>query len=212
MTPSERDDLALAVGLLALAGFVDAVGFLLLGGLFVSFMSGNSTQFAIQTGQMSWSGAAPAGAIIAAFVAGVVVGRLIANAAGAWRRPALLALEAACLGLVPGLPAPPLASGFLMALAMGAQNGILHSAGRTTTGLTYVTGSLVKFGEALADALSGAGPASAPLPYLSLWLGIVAGGVTGAAAYGAFGLSALALPALAAALLAAATAWAKTAL
>ena len=92
-----------------------------------------------------------------------------------------------------------------MAFAMGAQNGILHKAGRTTTGLTYVTGALVRFGEALADALTGARPAAAPWPYLALWLGIVAGGATGAVAYRQFGLAALALPAAASALLAAAS-------
>ena len=201
----ERDDLMLAVFLLALAGFVDAVGFLILGGLFVSFMSGNSTQFAIRTGQTLWSAAAPAETIVALFVAGVVVGRLAATAASAWRRPAILMLEAAFLGLSAFAPMPEFAAGALMTFAMGAQNGILHAAGRTT-GLTYATGSLVKFGEALADALTGFGPRSAPWPYLSLWAGMVAGGVTGAVAYGRFGLAALVLPAVAAALLAAATA------
>ena len=57
MIPAERADLTLAVVLVALAGFVDAVGFLVLGGLFVSFMSGNSTQFAIGTGRMDWMSA-----------------------------------------------------------------------------------------------------------------------------------------------------------
>jgi uncharacterized membrane protein YoaK (UPF0700 family) len=204
--PAERDDLTLAIVLVALAGFVDAVGFLVLGGLFVSFMSGNSTQFAILAGRASWPAAAPAAAIVSAFVAGVVAGRLVATGAGTWRRPALLTLEAVLLGSAAAFGLPPLAAGALMAFAMGAQNGILHKAGRTTTGLTYITGALVKFGEALADALAGAGPASAPWPYLALWLGIVAGGATGAIAYRQVGLAALALPAAAAALLAAASA------
>ena len=202
MTPDERDDLALAIFLVALAGFVDAVGFLILGGLFVSFMSGNSTQFAIRSGQTLWSAAAPAGAMVAVFVVGVIAGRLTANGTGRWRRPAILALEAASLALAAFAPLPALASGALMAFAMGAQNGILHAVGRTTTGLTYVTGSLVKFGEALADALTGAGPASAPWPYLALCLGIVSGGVAGAVAYGQLGVAALTLPSVAAVLLA----------
>lgn len=37
----------LAAGLALLAGYVDAIGFLRLGGLFVSFMSGNSTRLAV---------------------------------------------------------------------------------------------------------------------------------------------------------------------
>lgn len=37
----------LAIALAALAGYVDAIGFLRLGGFFVSFMSGNSTRLAV---------------------------------------------------------------------------------------------------------------------------------------------------------------------
>ena len=204
VSPEDRDDLALAIFMLALAGFVDAIGFLILGGLFVSFMSGNSTQFAIRTGEALWSGAAPAGMIVCLFAVGVVVGRLMASAAGPWRRPAILALEAALLALAGWGHLPALAAGALMAVAMGAQNGI-HTAGRIKTGLTYVTGALVHFGEALADALTGSGPATAPWPYLALWAAIVAGGATGAVAYETLGVHALTLPAIAAALLAAAT-------
>jgi uncharacterized membrane protein YoaK (UPF0700 family) len=205
VSPHEREDLALAIFMLALAGFVDAIGFLILGGLFVSFMSGNSTQFAIRTGEALWTGAAPAGMIVCLFVVGVVVGRLMASAAGPWRRPAILTLEAALLALAAWGHLPALTAGALMAVAMGAQNGI-HTAGRVKTGLTYVTGALVHFGEALADALSGSGPASASWPYLALWAAIVVGGATGAVAYGTLGVHALTLPAVAAALLAGATA------
>ena len=148
MSPDERDDLALAVFLVALAGFVDAVGFLILGSLFVSFMSGNSTQFAIRLGRSLWAGAGAAGTIVGVFVVGAVAGRLIATAAGRWRRSAILALEAACLGFAAGVSLPPLGAGALMAFAMGAQNGVLQAAGRATTGLTYITGSLVKFSTA----------------------------------------------------------------
>ncbi len=148
MTPAERDDLTLAIFLVALAGFVDAVGFLILGGLFVSFMSGNSTQFAIRPGQAAWAGAAPAGAIVGLFVAGRRRRPLAATGSGRWRRPAILALEAVLLGLAGGdRRRRRFTKGALMAIAMGAQNALLHAVGDTKTSLTFVTGALVNFGE-----------------------------------------------------------------
>ncbi len=47
MTRYERCVQGLAVCLVALAGFIDAVGFIQLGGFLVSFMSGNSTWLAV---------------------------------------------------------------------------------------------------------------------------------------------------------------------
>jgi len=46
----DRPLIAAAVALAALAGFVDALGFLGLGGFFVSFMSGNTTRFGVAVG------------------------------------------------------------------------------------------------------------------------------------------------------------------
>ena len=203
MRRADFDDLTLAVFLVGLAGFVDAVGFLLLGGLFVSFMSGNSTQFAVRMGQGAWTGAGAAGALVVLFVAGVVAERVFADGRGRSGRAAILTLEAALLALAAFAPGRMFA-GALAAFAMGAQNGVLHSAGRTTIGLTYVTGALVHFGEALADALKGKGPASASLPYLALWIALVAGGALGALAYQSLAAEALILPAAASGLIAAA--------
>ena len=205
MTPDERDDLTLAVFLVALAGFVDAVGFLTLGGLFVSFTSGNSTQFAIRAGQTAWAGAASAGGIVGLFVVGVVAGRLLGTGSGEWRRPAILALEAVLLALAAAIPPPAFAKGALMAVAMGAQNALFHAVGETQTSLTFVTGALVYFGEGIADAMTGAGSSSKAWPYFALWVGLFAGGAAGAAAHGTAGVHALALPAVATALLAAAS-------
>jgi len=193
----------LATLFMAIAGFVDAVGFLTLSGLFASFMSGNSTQFALNLGQESWAAALRPGAVVGLFVVGVVLGRL-ASAMGSWGRPLILTAEAALLGAPAALALPSLAQGVLMAIAMGAQNEILPPHGSPKVGLTYVTGTLVSLGERFADALHGAGPFSACLSVAFLWLGLVSGGAVGAASFVAFGARCLAAPAGAVLLLAAA--------
>lgn len=47
MTPYDKRAQALAIRLSALAGYVDAIGFIQPGGFFVSFMSGNSTRLGV---------------------------------------------------------------------------------------------------------------------------------------------------------------------
>jgi uncharacterized membrane protein YoaK (UPF0700 family) len=46
-------NISLACALSALAGYVDAIGFLHLGGLFVAFMSGNSTRMGVSLAEGS---------------------------------------------------------------------------------------------------------------------------------------------------------------
>jgi uncharacterized membrane protein YoaK (UPF0700 family) len=65
-----RSHLALAIALMVVAGWVDAIGFLRLGQFFVSFMSGNSTHFAVSSLSGQWSQAASAGSLVGLFVAG----------------------------------------------------------------------------------------------------------------------------------------------
>ena len=175
-----------AATLSALAGFVDAAGFLHLGGFFVSFMSGNTTRLAVAAAQ---GGPLTAGVLIAAFVVGVTLGALAARQAPARLRAAMvLALVAVLLAAaaVLGGIGMALAAGLAMAVAMGAENGVFATEDEVHIGLTYMTGTLVKLGQRLAGALAG-GDRLAFLPYLGLWLGLAAGAAAGAAAYGALG-------------------------
>lgn len=197
----EIGDLALAVALIALAGYVDGIGFLRLSHLFVSFMSGNSTQFAIALMKGDWPEAVRAGGIVALFVMGVFAGHLIAGAAGRFRRAAILAIEALLLGLAAVLSPNRFENIIPIVVAMGLQNAALHKAGGTKTSLTYVTGTLVSLGEALAEAISG--PRYAWAPYALMWCGMVLGASVGALVYAQVGLHALAYGAAAAASLAA---------
>ena len=74
---SSRRNLALACALSALAGYVDGIGYLHLGGLFVSFMSGNSTRLGVSLAAGHWSNATEAIGLIALFVVGAAGGSLI---------------------------------------------------------------------------------------------------------------------------------------
>ena len=182
---------ALAAGLAMLAGYVDAIGFLRLGGLFVSFMSGNSTQLGVAIAGRT-GGVAVAAGLVASFVLGVVLGARVALAAGARRKPAVLALVTLLLAAaaVGTMSAEPMAALFLLALAMGAENNVFQRSGEVSVGVTYMTGTLVKLGQNLAVASAG-GPRWRWLPYLLLWSGLVAGAVAGAALYPLHGLDAL---------------------
>jgi uncharacterized membrane protein YoaK (UPF0700 family) len=206
MTRADIGHLALAICLTGTAGYVDAVGFLKLGHLFVSFMSGNSTQFAVAASHGELSKAAEAGGIVVLFLVGVVVGHLWAVWAKDWRRPAVLIVDAALLGLA-ALLASSHAVVVPIVLAMGLQNEALHKAGEVKTNLTYVTGTLVSLGENIAGALGGE-PKKRWLwaPYLLLCIGLVIGAVIGARVYGAMAVRALAWPAALLVLFAALTA------
>src|SRR5581483_8908976 len=65
-----------AVALAGVAGFVDAAGFLTLGGVFTAHMSGNSARLGVRLGQGDLSAALPMLAAIALFVVGVAGGAL----------------------------------------------------------------------------------------------------------------------------------------
>lgn len=192
----------LAAGLSALAGFVDAIGFVSLGGFFVSFMSGNTTRFAVGLAEGAQAAAIAAG-LIGLFVLGVVAGTLVNRRAAANRPARVLLLVTALLsvaalaggmGFLPGAAAA-------MALAMGAENAVFEREGEVHIGLTYMTGTLVKLGQHLVTAFTG-GPGWAWVSYLLLWLGLAGGAVLGALVYPLLGLNALWLAAIATALFA----------
>jgi len=200
-----RRDVALAAVLSGVAGYVDAIGFLKLGGFFVSFMSGNSTRLGVGLATGHVGAALTALTLIALFVAGVVLGALVARRAGEDRRAMVMALEAVLLAsaaalIMAGLDGPGVAA---MVLAMGAENAVFQRNGDVGVGLTYMTGALVKAGQRIAAALTG-GDRWAWRPFLLLWAGLTLGGALGAAAYLKFGVMALWGAALVVAALAAA--------
>jgi len=187
-----RRNLALACALSALAGYVDGIGYLHLGGLFVSFMSGNSTRLGVTLAEGHWQHALDALELIVLFVAGAAAGSLIVLGRFAYRQPLILLVEAlllmaAALAYAYGLPNTAVAA---IVLAMGLENAVFQLEGGAGLGLTYVTGALVKAGQLIAAALTGGAP-WAWLPNSLLWAAMVAGALAGALAYRWINLAAI---------------------
>ena len=152
--------LLVAPALASVAGFVDAVGFITLRGLFVAHMSGNSVTFAVDVGAGAFSSAAPAGVAVVLFVAGVAAGTVTAELAARRRvrsvAAVVLALQAALIAafmlygrtvVTERTVADHSLGGFyvLAALAivsMGMQTSALRQLGGRTISTTYVTGVL----------------------------------------------------------------------
>jgi uncharacterized membrane protein YoaK (UPF0700 family) len=179
-----RRNVALACALAALAGYVDGIGFLHLGGLFVSFMSGNSTRMGVFLVQGQWPSAVEALGLIVLFVLGAGAGSLIVLGRGAHRQPWLLLALALLLGaaaLAYAFDLPNLAISAIV-IAMGLENAAFQIDGGAGLGLTYVTGALVKAGQLIAVALTG-GARWAWAPSLLMWAALVMGSAGGAAAY-----------------------------
>ncbi|WP_432767802.1 MAG: DUF1275 domain-containing protein [Sphingopyxis sp.] len=176
----DRSYQGLAVGVATLAGFVDAIGFVESGGFFVSFMTGNSTRLAV--GAAEWQHAALiAGGIIAIFVAGVVVGSLVAARFRGVRAAAVLGLVALLLAVAAALRLgdaewPAIAC---LAFAMGTVNAAIEGQDGAVVGVTYMTGTLVQMGQKIANALRGEGDRRW-LHHLGLWAGLVGGAIVGA--------------------------------
>jgi uncharacterized membrane protein YoaK (UPF0700 family) len=179
-----RRNIALACMLSALAGYIDGIGFIHLGGLFVSFMSGNSTRMGVSIAEANWSNAANALVLVVLFVAGAAAGSLIVLGRGIYRQSWILLTEALLLAAAAlfhqfGYSTLAIAA---IVLAMGLENAVFQIEGGAGLGLTYVTGALVKVGQLIAAALTG-GRRWDWVPNLFLWGALVAGSACGALAY-----------------------------
>lgn len=135
------------------AGYVDAICFFLLGatlgggtsGAFAANMTGNLVEAGITAAQGYWARVLWLGAILAAYLAGIVAARAVLWAGGSSRL--LLLSEAALIALAAtnllGLAAIP-----VLALALGAANQSARHAGLDVN-IGFVTGDLQQLGSHL---------------------------------------------------------------
>lgn len=192
--PAEK---ALAWYLSSIAGFIDAVGFLFLGGYFLSYMSGNTTHFATSAAEGRWSAVVDVGGVMLLFLVGVMVGALI-NRLGvrhlAHGRARELGLMFVALATVISSVFVAMDEGVLamhaLSLAVGAMNCVFERDGEVSISLTYTTGTLVKMAQRFIDSFFGGEP-RLWIAYALLWLSIAAGSVVGAACYMHLGVRAV---------------------
>ena len=97
---------------------------------------------------------------------------------GRKRRVLLLVITLLCgaaAARAGGLQSPSLAC---LVLAMGALNTALSGNRRNPVGLTYMTGALVRIGQALGDRLGGK-RSTGWTPFMLLWLALLVGALLG---------------------------------
>lgn len=165
-----------------LAGYVDAVGYVRLGQLYLSFMSGNTTRWGIALAALNWPVIGWGAAVIAIFLLGAFLGAMVAAAAGPFKLVGVLSSELGCLCASLALTASSVGRAALLpiALAMGIQNAghqIIHGA---DTGRTFITGTLVSAGQALARAALGRGGLQVAALSLATWGAFTTGVLLGA--------------------------------
>jgi uncharacterized membrane protein YoaK (UPF0700 family) len=185
-----------ALVLLAVAaGCVDAISYLGLDGVFTAAMTGNTVVLGLAAGQGELATVSRAGAALAGFVTGAMLGAVIVE-----RRPleaiwppavtAALATEVLLLGILAAVwqlanPVPPDVWLYLLivlaGIAMGVQSAAIAHLDVSGISTTYVTGTLTSFASRLMGRLypirhpPAAGEARPPVErrpglHLSVWL------------------------------------------
>lgn len=179
--------LALTLALAFVAGMADAIGLILVG-RYVSFMSGNTTEFALTVVAGELGPSLFLAAVVACFVAGNALGEVVMALTGR-RQWALLLVIGALIALVVPLDALPW-SILPAVLGMGALNAAIDHVGAHPFGITFVTGALSRLGRGLGRLLTGERKAGWTVQIVP-WLGMLGGVFAGALLYRAFAVEAL---------------------
>jgi uncharacterized membrane protein YoaK (UPF0700 family) len=203
LSPDAREQRRLAIGLALIAGYVDAYA-LIAYGVYVSFMSGNTTQTGSMIGQGKLLAALPSTVAILFFVVGTFAGTWLTQSRNRNSRQVPFSVIAAVLAMIiVGTQFGKLALHAeiviaLLGLAMGLLNSTQSHVGPVPVSLTFVTGTLNKMGSHLAMAVR-----RAPLPdaqgqwdthlrraalMASVWAGFLTGAVVSGAASLYFGV------------------------
>lgn len=189
--PSEHGLLRLAFAATAIAGFVDAQGFLAFGGLFLASPDANSIVAAVALADGERV-ALHAGGAVLALLAGVVLTSLMTSRSARFRRSVALLVAGLLLGCGFFLlhAGPAYGAILFIASAMGAAHCVFERDAAPLRDTLLPSVQAVRLGEALA-----AGRLRETRRPLAFWLVFVGGGMLGAGAWFLTGRWALALAA-----------------
>jgi uncharacterized membrane protein YoaK (UPF0700 family) len=197
----ERTSFLFSLVIAAVAAYVDATGFLLYSGIYLSFMSGNSTRAAVLVARGDWQQLAPVVGVIPTFVLGVTLGTMMHGIFKRQSQAMVFSIAGVALGLVAALENYWQAAGpndtrlglFLMlAATMGLLNSTVQRVDKVAISLTFVTGTLVRLGTAVGRQLTNRGRSDGDQKvtiivltsvYFAFFFGAVSGGIA-AALYG----------------------------
>lgn len=148
---------ALPVFLALVAGYLDGYGLRFLGA-YVSFMSGNTTNTGMYSGEKAFHAALPSAVAIASFVTGSIFGTLLVHSRLRQSHRVVFGLIAASLATAAALEQSGRAIAVLeialLSIAMGMMNPAVSRIGPEPISLTFVTGTLNRMGSHLAAALA----------------------------------------------------------
>jgi uncharacterized membrane protein YoaK (UPF0700 family) len=153
---------AIALLLTFAAGCVDIVGYLAIYQIFTANMTGATVHLSRNVMQAHWPGAVPAACVLAAFMGGSVIGRIVIEIGSRTRvrsiASATLLLEVALIALVIPTAArspktPVLGLLAMLAAAMGLQTATLTRVGSLTVHTTFVTGMLNKLAQLISEGM-----------------------------------------------------------
>jgi uncharacterized membrane protein YoaK (UPF0700 family) len=185
---------SVALVLAAVAGFLDAVGYLTLRHLFTAHMTGNASKLGVLAARGDPT-LVPALALAPLlFVVGIAGGTLLVDRGRAWMTLAGESLLVAVYMTVGSVVAHSVVDVDVLVavatLALGLQTAALTHVGDETTRTTYLSGMLTRLAQGLAR-----GAERGRLALLaSLWLVYVAGAALGAYTLSGVGMPCLALP------------------
>lgn len=192
-----RGEKALAWYLSGITGFIDAIGFIHLGGFFLSFMSGNTTRMTASMAEGKWDIALKAAGLMGLFLLGVMVGALIQRLGtkvlpeGRPREAVLcFVLLATLVAAVVATMGGETSSLISLSFAVGAMNSVFEKNGEVAISLTYATGTLVKTAQHFVGSFFGEDHRHWLYNFL-LWASLASGSILGGLCYQAIGLMAL---------------------